>query len=254
MIPATSGQKRDVAINGSPLSTAFHCSGDGCAPGRHGPGKRGRNHVTQRTFWQLSRSKRRLSPSSGSACLFQRFRPAPRPDYVRRHDPRGFGGIRNSVGIVVVTIDPAAADIAALYGAEVWSEGAQDGHTGAVLPLRTRLARQRDNYADDAWRHPACDCGQRYPAPGGGACQWARLYHCSAHDKQGSNAIACSPATAVPLRFGPTVFFLISPRHGMQSIKPLTVELPTIALDIDEPSDLDAFMRIRSETSNSPPA
>ena len=44
-------------------------------------------------------------------------------------------------GVVVVTIDPTAANIAARYGAQVWSEGAQDGHTGAVSAAAHRLAQ-----------------------------------------------------------------------------------------------------------------
>jgi 2-phospho-L-lactate guanylyltransferase (CobY/MobA/RfbA family) len=36
------------------------------------------------------------------------------------------------MGIAVVTIDPAATDIALHLGVQVWSDGARDGHTGAV--------------------------------------------------------------------------------------------------------------------------
>jgi 2-phospho-L-lactate guanylyltransferase len=43
-------------------------------------------------------------------------------------------------GIAVVTIDPAAAGIAIRLGAQIWTDGARDGHTGAVAAAARRLA------------------------------------------------------------------------------------------------------------------
>ena len=40
-------------------------------------------------------------------------------------------GVRELAGIVAVTVDPAAATIAARYGARVSNAGAREGHTGA---------------------------------------------------------------------------------------------------------------------------
>ena len=44
-------------------------------------------------------------------------------------------------GIAVVTLDLKVAQIAARWGAEVWTEGAHEGHTGAVAAAAQRLAR-----------------------------------------------------------------------------------------------------------------
>ena len=44
-------------------------------------------------------------------------------------------------GIMVNTVDPAAADLATRYGARVVTEGARDGHTGAVNGVARILAR-----------------------------------------------------------------------------------------------------------------
>src|SRR6185437_3655543 len=40
---------------------------------------------------------------------------------------------RDLAGIVVVTVDPTASALAGRYGARVKTEGALDGHTGAVI-------------------------------------------------------------------------------------------------------------------------
>ena len=42
-------------------------------------------------------------------------------------------------GIAVVTLDPKAAEIALRWGADVWTDGARDGHTGAVTAAARRL-------------------------------------------------------------------------------------------------------------------
>jgi len=51
-------------------------------------------------------------------------------------------GVRELAGIVVVTVDPAAAAMAARYGAHVSSAGAREGHTGAVAAAARELARE----------------------------------------------------------------------------------------------------------------
>ena len=51
-------------------------------------------------------------------------------------------GVRKLAGIVVVTADPAAAAMAARYGARVSSAGAREGHTGAVAAAARELATE----------------------------------------------------------------------------------------------------------------
>ena len=43
-------------------------------------------------------------------------------------------------GIAVVTLDQNATQIAARWGAQVWTDGAREGHTGAVTAAARRLA------------------------------------------------------------------------------------------------------------------
>ena len=61
-----------------------------------------------------------------------------------------------------------------------------------------------------------------------------------ARDDLGSNAVLCTPADAVPLRFGDNSFFPHLAAARAHGIEPNVVRLPRIALDIDTPDDLAA--------------
>ena len=150
-------------------------------------------------------------------------------------------------GVAVVTIDPVAAGIALRLGARVWSDGARDGHTGAVTSAARRLAAQGSAMlaipgdvplvtAADI-RH-LLDIHRRKPG----------FTIVPARDERGSNAIVCSPADLVPLRFGADSFFPHLAAARAYGVDPTTVQLPRIALDIDEPADLAEFMNISSTT------
>jgi len=69
-----------------------------------------------------------------------------------------------------------------------------------------------------------------------------------ARDELGSNAVLCSPAGAVPLRFGDNSFFPHLDAAKGHGIEPEVVHLPRIALDIDTPEDLALFLRTPSPT------
>ena len=150
-------------------------------------------------------------------------------------------------GIVVVTIDATAADIAACAGARVWSDGARDGHTGAVTAAARRLAGvgaamltipgDVPLVTPDDIRH-LLQAHRASPA----------FTIVPAHDRRGSNAIVCAPPDVVPLRFGSDSFFPHLAAARRCGVEPTVVELPNVALDIDEPVDLLAFMRIPSRT------
>jgi len=69
-----------------------------------------------------------------------------------------------------------------------------------------------------------------------------------ARDERGSNAILCSPAAAVPLRFGVDSFLPHLAAARRCAIEPKVVRLPRIALDIDTPADLSLFLATPSPT------
>jgi 2-phospho-L-lactate guanylyltransferase len=65
-----------------------------------------------------------------------------------------------------------------------------------------------------------------------------------AHDDLGSNTIVCSPPDAVPLRFGEDSFYPHLDASRKRGIDPLAVRHPGIGMDIDNPVDLVAFLRM----------
>jgi len=150
-------------------------------------------------------------------------------------------------GVAVVTLDDRAAEIARRWGAEVWTDGARDGHTGAVTAAARQLASKSATIltipgdvplvsAPDISRivavHPAAPAFTIVPA-------W---------DECGSNTIICSPADIVPLRFGPNSFFPHLAAARARGLSPTIVRNNAIGLDIDEPSDLATFVRRPSST------
>src|SRR6516165_3398393 len=147
-------------------------------------------------------------------------------------------------GILVVTVDAKAGRLAARYGARVIEVGARDGHTGAVTAAARLLAAEgRAGMltlpADIPLVTPAEIAGvlaAHPPAPS--------FTIVPSHDERGSNAIACSPPDAVPLRFGENSFYPHLQEAEARGLRPNVLHLPGIALDIDNPEDVVSFMRI----------
>ena len=150
-------------------------------------------------------------------------------------------------GVIVVTVDQAASAIASRRGACIWSEGAQDGHTGAVMAAADRLAGRGSTMLTIPGDVPLVspdDIGHlldRHRGTPGFTIVPAR-------DERGSNAIVCSPANLVPLRFGADSFLPHLAAARARGVEPTSVHLPRIALDIDNPDDVSEFMKVRSAT------
>jgi len=151
-------------------------------------------------------------------------------------------------GIVVVTLDPAATALAARYGARVLTDGARDGHTGAVTAAARLLAAEGCDgvltVPGDIPLVTAAEIGQVVAAH-----RTAPAFTIvPSHDEMGSNAILMSPPDAVPLRFGDNSFFPHLAAARACGITPTVLRLPGIAFDIDNPVDLAHFARLGSQT------
>jgi 2-phospho-L-lactate guanylyltransferase len=151
-------------------------------------------------------------------------------------------------GIIVVTIDPAAALLAARHGARVIADGARDGQTGAVTAA-AHLLRGEGHSAmlampgdipliTSAEVEAMISAHVRHPD----------FVITPAHDGRGSNAILCAPPDHVPLKFGDDSFLPHLAAARRAGIEPTILPLPGIALDIDHPRDLAAFLDIPSAT------
>lgn len=154
-------------------------------------------------------------------------------------------GATRLAGIMVNTVEPRAVALADRYGARVVTEGALDGHTGAVNGMARVLAAEGRGalltLPGDIPRVTSAEVDAVVSS-----CRDAPSFTIvPAHDELGSNAVLCAPAGVIPLRFGDDSYFphlATARRHG---IEPTILRLPGIGLDIDHPVDLRAFLRAR---------
>ena len=147
-------------------------------------------------------------------------------------------------GIMVNTVDPLATDLARRYGARIITDGARDGHTGAVAAMARILAAEGHDMLTvpgDIPRVTAAEIAavieSARPAPS--------VTIVPAHDERGSNAVLCSPPLVMPLRFGDDSFLPHLASARALGIEPTILRLPGIALDIDQPEDVHALMRAK---------
>jgi 2-phospho-L-lactate guanylyltransferase len=148
-------------------------------------------------------------------------------------------------GILVSTADGDAAALARRYGARVVTEGAHDGHTGAVMAM-ARLLRAEGRAATVTMPGdiPAVTAAEidtvvsvvRHPPA---------FVIAPARDELGSNAILCSPPDLLPLRFGDDSYFPHLQMARQHGVEPSIVRLPGIGLDLDHPADVRAFLAHR---------
>jgi len=146
-------------------------------------------------------------------------------------------------GVIVNTVDPLATELARRFGARVVTDNARDGHTGAVAAMARILAAEGREamltVPGDIPRVTASEIAAviaaRRLAPS--------LTIVPAHDERGSNAVLCSPPLVMPLHFGDDSFLPHLAAARAVGIEPTILRLPGIALDIDQPLDMQALLR-----------
>ena len=152
-------------------------------------------------------------------------------------------------GVVVVTVDADATALAERFGARVITEGAQAGHTGAVTSAQQMLsaagAQAMLTIPGDV---PLVTTGEI-----SALLQAAAEPRCfcivPAHDERGSNAVLCSPPDLVSLRFGDDSFVPHLGAARDAGVCPKVLRFPGIALDIDNPADVQTFLETASQTA-----
>ena len=151
-------------------------------------------------------------------------------------------------GVLVVTRDAAARRLATRYGARVLREDRERGHTAASTFGARSLAQEGVSGmiqvpADIPLVTPD-DIAMLLRAHG----EVPAVTLAPARDGRGTNALVCSPPDVLPLRFGDDSF----PAHlrGAQELgmQPQIVRRPGLALDLDNPDDLAAFLETPSPT------
>jgi 2-phospho-L-lactate guanylyltransferase len=155
-------------------------------------------------------------------------------------------GARDLAGIILVTLDPFAIKLGQDMGAHILTDGARDGHTGAVIAAARRLVAEGG--------HAMLTMPGDIPRVTADEIQTAIAHHspmapaftiCPAHDEKGSNCIIMTPPDSVPLRFGEDSYFPHLAAARKLDIDPTIVPLPGIGMDIDHPEDIFRFMRMQ---------
>lgn len=147
------------------------------------------------------------------------------------------------VQVAVATICPTAAEIARRYGASVLSTVQDEGQTKAVARIATTLE-------ENGIKHMLMLPGD-VPLVTVEEIQTVLEVHGNAptmtivpaRDEQGSNCIALSPPTAVPLRFGPNSYFPHLETARKIGLTLNTTKLAGIGLDIDTQDDLQELCK-----------
>jgi 2-phospho-L-lactate/phosphoenolpyruvate guanylyltransferase len=156
------------------------------------------------------------------------------------------------VETVVVTRDDKVAAIAGSLGARVIVESAETGETAAVDFARTSL---KDAGCEAVLIIPgdlplirSGDIGSVLAqVPGGQNAPFALLV--PSHDRLGTNALLLAPPDIIKLRFGYDSFRYHISQVSAQGLPVRCFENEHIALDIDEPKDLEKFLTYSSDGS-----
>lgn len=153
-------------------------------------------------------------------------------------------GAKRLAGILVVTLDPQATAIGQRLGARIVTDGAREGHTGSVTAGLRLLARERRGGMMTVPADIPAATADEFDAVLAAHQPGPSFTISPAHDDLGSNAVICSPPDSVPLRFGDNSYFPHLDAARSCGIEPTILRQPGIAMDIDHPVDLAAFLRL----------
>ena len=153
-------------------------------------------------------------------------------------------------GIIVVTREAQVAERAALLGAEVLQEPANDGYSSAVERAAQELTRRGEtamlSIPGDVPAATADEIAQLIAArPAAPSVVLA-----PSRDERGTNAALVSPPGAFDLRFGEPSFAGHVERAGEAGLAVEVMRLHGLGLDLDSPDDLDAFLREPTPTAS----
>jgi 2-phospho-L-lactate/phosphoenolpyruvate guanylyltransferase len=152
---------------------------------------------------------------------------------------------RGLVGTFVVTGDEKVAAIASAAGAEIIGEAEENGETAAVdfarLELKSAGCEAVLIIPGDMPLVRAADIEQVLAqVPEGAMAPFALLV--PSHDRLGTNALLLAPPDVIKLRFGYDSFSFHMSQVMAQGLPSRYIENEHIALDIDDPMDLDRLL------------
>ncbi len=161
---------------------------------------------------------------------------------------------RGLAATFVVTGDDRAAEIAASCRAEVIREPAEGGETDAVNFARAVLQRAGREAVlilpGDMPLVRSADIEQMLAqVPGAAIPPFALLV--PSHDWMGTNALLLAPPEIIKLRFGYDSFNFHMSQVAARGLPLRYIENERIALDIDEPKDLERLLSFNDDAAES---
>jgi 2-phospho-L-lactate guanylyltransferase len=154
----------------------------------------------------------------------------------------------------VVTGDEKAAEIAAALGARVIRETAEKGETNAVDFARLELKKMgREAVLIIPGDMPLVRSGdlERLLAQVSESTTAPFALLVPSHDRLGTNALLLAPPDVIKLRFGYDSFSYHISQISAQGLPIRLLENERMALDIDEPGDLERFLSLDVEDGES---
>jgi len=161
---------------------------------------------------------------------------------------------RGLVETYVVTGDSKVAEIATSHGAQLIREEVEKGETDAVDFARRELKQlQREAVLIIPGDMPlvrSVDIEEVLAqVPEGAGFPFALLV--PSHDRLGTNALLLAPPDIIKLRFGYDSFTYHMSQLSAQGLPLRFIENEHLALDIDEPKDLERFLSFGFEDGES---
>src|SRR5262247_3892693 len=161
---------------------------------------------------------------------------------------------RGLVETYVVTGDSKVAEIATSHGAQLIREEVEKGETDAVDFARRELKQLKREAVliipGDMPLVRNADIEEVLAqVPEGSCCPFALLV--PSHDRMGTNALLLAPPDIIKLRFGYDSFTYHMSQLSAQGLPLRFIENERLALDIDEPKDLERFLSFGFEDGES---
>jgi 2-phospho-L-lactate guanylyltransferase len=150
---------------------------------------------------------------------------------------------RELAGVLIVTVDPLARELAQRFGARVLQDGAELGHTAAVMSAARCLSAEHRSAMLTVPGDVPCITTQEIARLVAVHRDPPAFTIVPSRDQRGSNAILMSPPAAVPLCFGSDSFLPHLDAARLAGIEPSILPMPGIGLDIDGAADLALLLR-----------
>jgi len=148
----------------------------------------------------------------------------------------------------VVTRDEAVTAIAQRFGARVVSEAENRGHTAAVAAAQARAGAEGVGVFATIPGDVPCVSAREVDALVAAADASPAVVFAASRSGLGTNGVALAPPDALALRFGEPSFHNHVAAARARGLTPRLLDLPGLALDVDDPDDLVALLAEGSAT------